>query len=328
MTKEEMLAKMDPELVPMYGMLPEYSIVPYETLCAVRQGHDDLFSGEEWSIRGREDIRLQVLRISNSDNSGELELRVYRPAALTGTLPCIFYLHGGGCVMYRAWHDDIACAAFSLQENCVIVNVDYRLAPDFPAPTGQLDALTAWNWLISEGISALDIDPEKIIIHGNSGGGNIAVGLVLRILDAGIKLPAAVVPLYPMLDDRSCTPSSSMVEDNTFWGTDLNAAAWKYYLHGQDPFDIRVPDGYTAPARRESFKGFPKTFTFVGGLELFRDEVMEMVRKMSRDGVDVEFHLYPGCCHAFEQFIPTAAVSRQALEAKHQFIQKVFNPKK
>lgn len=325
MTKEEMLAKMDPELAPMYEAMPEYSLSPYEMVCAIRTNADAMFSTEEWTVTDRDDIILNILQIPNGDDSGDLELRTYRPAALTGTLPCILYFHGGGCVLGRAFHDDKACTELALKENCVVVNVDYRWAPDFPAPAGQLDALSAWNWLISDGIAALDADPDRLIVHGNSGGGNIAVGLILRLIDAGIKLPKAVIPLYPMIDDRCCNPSSMLVEDSTIWGYRQNQTAWNYYLRGLKPDEIRIPDGYIAPARRESFKGFPKTFTFVGGLEVFRDEVMEMVRKMCRDGVDVDFQIYSGCYHGFEQYVPAAAVSRQALEAKHLFIQKVFS---
>ena len=152
----------------------------------------------------------------------------------------------------------------------------------------------------------------------------MVLGAALRLLDQGSRMPAALVPLYPMLDDRGNTRSLQDVVDDSLWGRDQNARAWEYYLHGLESGPCPEADAYAAPARREHFDSLPPVFTYVGALDLFRDETLELVQKLAADGVPTTFTLYPGCFHAFDLYVPDAQVSRRAREALHTYLQSVF----
>lgn len=95
------------------------------------------------------------------------------------------------------------------------------------------------------------------------------------------------------------------------WNHDLNETGWSMYLNGANGTnDVPI---YAAPARAKDLTGLPYTYTCVGQLDPFRDETLDYVTRLSRAGVDVEFHLYPGCHHGFESISPEADVSQRAV---------------
>ena len=95
------------------------------------------------------------------------------------------------------------------------------------------------------------------------------------------------------------------------WNHSLNQKGWEMYLNGENGSDNVPP--YAAAARADDLSGLPFTYTCVGQLDPFRDETLQYVTKLCQAGVDVEFHLYPGCYHGFESIVPTAAVSQRAV---------------
>ena len=319
--RAEMLRQMDPELREVYASLTPYRVESYDGLCAIRAAELMAARAER---PARDGVRLEEKTIPGFGEGETVSVRVCRPETGPERLPVLVYFHGGGCIIGSAEQDDAACIDLARRERCVVVNVDYRLAPEFPAPAGQLDGCAAWRWLCAGGADELGVDLERSIFFGGSAGGNMVLGAALRLLDQGSRMPAALVSLYPMLDDRGNTRSLQDVVDDSLWGRDQNARAWEYYLHGLESGPCPEADAYAAPARREHFDGLPPVFTYVGALDLFRDETLELVRKLAADGVPTTFTLYPGCFHAFDLYVPDAQVSRRAREALHTYLQSVF----
>ncbi len=325
MDKAEMLAQMDPQLRPCYEAMQPYSM-EYGTLCGIRAYTLAQLRQSPSPFEGREDIRLYIRTVPGPAGAPEVPIRIYEPTARTEWMPIILYFHGGGGVLSSARQDDPFCLELALRERCVVVSVDYRLAPEHPAPAGQLDCLAAWRWLCSQGAGELKLDLNCSVFYGGSGGGNMALGAALRLLDGGEGLPSLLMPLYPMIDPRGETPSSREITDESLWGRRQNLQAWAYYLHGLDGERTGKADTYTAPIFREEFGGLPPVFTFVGQLDQFRDETLALAAQLSRCGVPVEFTLYPGCFHGFEVSVPDAAVSRCARRRIHERLQMTFYP--
>ena len=324
MDKETMLARMDPQLRACYKAMQPYSL-EYGTLCAIRAFSLTQLRQSASPFVGREDIRLHVQTIMGGPGNPALELRIYEPIPRQGPMPVILYCHGGGGIMSSAEQDDSFCLDLALQESCVVVSVDYRLAPEHPAPSGQLDCYAAWEWLCTEGAKQFNLDLTRSAFYGGSGGGNMVIGVALRLLDEKGRLPTILLPLYPMIDNRGISLSSREITDNSLWGREQNLMAWNYYLFGQTGAHGRNVDSYVVPIHRDSFYGLPPVFTFVGELDQFRDETLAFVYKLSRSHVPVEFTLYPGCYHGFEVWVPNADVSKRARRAIHEFIQKAFS---
>jgi acetyl esterase/lipase len=257
--------------------------------------------------------------------AGEILVKIYEPAERTGAkLPAMLWIHGGGYVMGHPDMDDALCERFVQAANCVVVSVDYRLAPEFPYPAAIDDCYASLTWMTDEADS-LGIDLNRIAIAGASGGGGLTAALAIMARDKGGPALIFQMPLYPMLDDRNITASSyEITADNATWNRTNNLAAWNMYL-GERTEDSEV-SSHAVPARVENLAGLPPTYTCIGQLDLFRDETIEYVKRLAEAGVDVEFHLYPGCFHSFEVIVPQAEVSQRASQSYVDAIARALNP--
>lgn len=195
--------------------------------------------------------------------------------------------------------------------DCVVVSVEYRLAPDVPFPGPLEDCYAALTWLYTHA-GALGVNPQRIAIGGGSAGGGLAASLGLLARDRGEVPVCFEVLMYPMLDDRNTRSAQEVGSDHPVWDRAGNRFGWQCYL-GREPGGEDVPD-HAAPARAENVSGLPPTFIGVGELDLFLDENIEYARRLLRAGVPTELHVYPGAYHGFDVFVPAAGVSRRARE--------------
>ncbi|NEU26712.1 alpha/beta hydrolase [Paenibacillus polymyxa] len=257
--------------------------------------------------------------------AGEILVKIYEPAQRTDVkLPAMLWIHGGGYVMGHPDMDDALCERFVQAANCVVVSVDYRLAPEHPYPAAIDDCYAALTWMTDEA-ELLGIDLDRVAIAGASGGGGLTAALALMARDKGGPALIFQMPLYPMIDDRNVTASShEITADNAPWSRKNNLTAWNMYL-GNRIEDSEVSP-YAVPSRAESLAGLPPTYTCVGQLDLFRDETIEYVARLAQAGVDVEFHLYPGTFHNFEGMVPQAEVSQRASQSYVDAIARALNP--
>ncbi|WP_338552420.1 alpha/beta hydrolase [Paenibacillus sp. KS-LC4] len=258
-----------------------------------------------------------------SGPASNLLLKIYEPVNRTGTaLPALLWIHGGGYVLGHPDSDDALCERFVLDTQCVVVSVDYRLAPEHPYPAAIDDCYAALKWMASA--SELNIDITRLAVAGASAGGGLTAALSLMARDQGGPAISFQMPLYPMIDDRNVTASSHEISTNrAVWNRDNNRAAWSMYL-GEHASGTISP--YAAPSRAESYAGLPPTYTCVGQLDPFRDETIEYVARLAQAGVEVEFQMYPGCFHAFELAAPQAEVSKRASKAYVDALNRALNP--
>ncbi|WP_285398505.1 alpha/beta hydrolase [Lysinibacillus sp. fls2-241-R2A-57] len=256
-----------------------------------------------------DNISVENKVIQGPDDNDSLRLRIYKQKEKKGDLPALLWIHGGGYVIGAPEGDDLLCQRFVNEANCIVVSVDYRLAPEHPYPAPLEDCYAALKWIADHAID-LGIDSARIGIAGASAGGGLTAALALLARDRNYPKLSFQMPLYPMIDDRNNTPSSLEITGHMIWNHDLNQKGWEMYLNGENGSDN--VSQYAAAARAEDLSGLPFTYTCVGQLDPFRDETLQYVTRLCQAGVDVEFHLYPGCYHAFESIVPTAAISQRA----------------
>ena len=131
--------------------------------------------------------------------AGRLRIRLYRPAgSVARLLPTILYFHGGGWTIGSLEAYDLPCRFFSARTGCAVVAIDYRLAPEHKFPAAIDDAVAAYRWLAAEAIG-LGIDPARIVVAGNSAGGNIAA-VAARLLREEARPPCLQWLIYPVTD--------------------------------------------------------------------------------------------------------------------------------
>jgi acetyl esterase len=307
--------RVNPELLGGLELFKDFIIQP-ENLQAIRQGAEQM----NVPVTVGEDFSLEDDYIEGPDGNS-LRLRIYRPKSSNETLPVLLWIHGGGYILGSVDGDDQLCLGFVKTANCVVVSVDYRLAPEHPYPAPIEDCYAALKW-IADNAEHLNIDPNRIGVAGASAGGGLTAALTLLARDRQYPSLCFQMPLYPMINDRNNTPSSNEVKEGYVWNQQANEVGWKMYLgelHGTD----QVP-AYAAPARAEDYSNLPYTYTCVGQLDPFRDETITYVAKLAQAGVDVEFHLYPGAYHGFEGINPDAKISQQALNEYMQAVKSGF----
>ncbi|MDC0188191.1 alpha/beta hydrolase [bacterium] len=242
--------------------------------------------------------------ISAPDALLELVVRIYKPTQVSGSLPGIFFIHGGGMIMGSIETENHKAAMLCKTIQSIVVSVEYRLAPENPHPAQVQDCYEALVWM-SKNAAELGFDTDRLAIVGGSAGGGLAIATALMARDQ--KFPKLIFQManYPMIDDRNETPSSKEITDVGIWDRKANIEAWDWYLGGKNA------DEYAAPARALDLSGLPPTFIDVGELDLFRDEDIEFAKRLLQAGVSTELHVYPGAYHASESFAPEAELSKQ-----------------
>ncbi len=294
----------DPQLLTLLDTIPYVELNP-ETLALMR-GAPMVFPVSP------EDVARTTMATHAApglDGAPDVPVIVYRPADAEGELPCILHIHGGGYVLGSAGAGEASHRPLAANLGCCTVTVDYRLAPETPHPGPVEDCYAALAWVMSHA-AELKIDPARVGVMGESAGGGLAAGLALLARDRGEHRLAFQHLIYPMIDDRTCADADPHPYVGEFvWTPQRNHFGWKSLLGAEPGGDGISP--YAAAARAEDLAGLPPTYIATGALDLFLEEDLEYARRLTRAGVAVELHVYPGAYHGF-QWDRKADVTRQA----------------
>jgi triacylglycerol lipase len=297
----------DPELRSALDAIPALDLSA-AGLPATRKTIAEMFAATP--VVSDSSVSIETLNISKSAEVFPVRILAFRPTHRPHALPAFLHIHGGGYVAGTPEIMALENRDLSADLQCAIFSVDYRLAPEARYPASLEDCYAALCW-IRDNSSELGVDQARIGVKGESAGGGLAAGLALLTRDRGGPALAFQHLIYPMLDDRTCVRRDFHPFTGEFqWTSADNAIGWSSLL-GRQPGDANVPP-YAAAARADQLAGLPPTFINVGSLDLFLEEDMEYARRLTRAGVPVELHVYPGAFHGFDRVDTTARVSRAA----------------
>jgi len=211
--------------------------------------------------------------------------------------PVILYIHGGGFVMGTARMSLRGAQEVAAALNCVVVSVDYRLAPETRYVGSLADNYAALKW-VHQYAAELGADAARIAVMGESAGGGHAAMLTVAARDRG-EVPIAFQALvYPMLDDRTGSTPVPPYIGTLIWTPAHNRYGWSALL-GVPAGSRRVPKG-AVPARVTDLRGLPPTFIGVGSIDLFADEDISYARRLVASGVSTQLEVVPGAFHGFD----------------------------
>jgi acetyl esterase/lipase len=270
----------------------------------------------------REDVTHEDVDIPGPAGSPNVRLRIYRPSAAEGILPCLYWIHGGGMAAGSVDADDWTCEGYAHELGCAVVSVEYRLAPEDPYPAPVEDCYAGLRWVAGHG-ARYGIDRRRVGVGGGSAGGGLAAAVVLLARDRGGPEIIFQLLVRPMLDDRNITPSSREFSgDHPVWNREVNIEAWTAYL-GQ-PIGAADVSPYAAPARATDLASLPPAMIQVGQLEVFRDEAILYAMRLMEAGVSTELHVYPGAFHGWDAFAPDATVSRRSVADRMEALRRAL----
>ncbi len=225
---------------------------------------------------------------------GPLKLRVYTPAG-EGPFPLMVFFHGSGFVLCSLDTHDGMCRNLAAGIGCVVVSVDYRLAPEHKFPAGPDDCLTATRWA-AEHAAELSADPSRIMVAGDSAGGNMAAVTALRVRDEGGPALCGQMLLYPVTDYYT-SGSPSYVENANGYGLTFDTMKWFWDHYLSDPSEAEHP--HASPMRTEDLSGLPPAFALSAEFDPLRDEAEAYGERLRAAGVPAEITRRPGMNHGF-----------------------------
>lgn len=247
--------------------------------------------------------------------SSGMPVIVYRKNRSDKARPAVVFIHGGAFTGGSMKQVDYFCRLLAELHDAVVINVEYRLAPENPYPAGFEDCWAALNWA-HDNAAELEIDPSAIVISGDSAGGNMAAACCQRDRDEGRHLIAAQILLYPaVLVGKAET-------DDFHWSIDLYefendrdmAEQFARALEFSDQFlpfvymgrPAPITDPYASPLFGDA-GGLPPALIMTSEYDYLRPQAEAYVRKMQRAGVDVRYIMYKGCVHATISLLGTVS---------------------
>ena len=243
--------------------------------------------------------------------AGDLPVRIYRPDAHAGALPAFVYYHGGGHVIGNLDTHDAVARNLCNGAGCVVVSVDYRLAPEHKFPAAAEDAFAAVRWCAAHG-PEVGVDPGRIAVGGDSAGGNLAAVASLMARDAGGPAIRLQVLVYPVTD-YACDTTSYRTYAEGYGMLEARSMRWfrGHYLRGEaDRLDWRA-----APLRAADLSGLPPALVLTAQCDVLLDEGEAYAERLRAAGCEVEYHECRGMIHGFFAMAPAidGAVRAQTL---------------
>ncbi|MFJ3514995.1 alpha/beta hydrolase [Streptomyces sp. NPDC090131] len=251
--------------------------------------------------------------------AGGVPVRIYDPAPAPAPgpegRPLVVFLHGGGWVMCGLDTHDATCRSLAVAAGAVVVSADYRLAPEHPWPAAPDDALTVLLWARNRA-RALGCDPGRVVLAGDSSGGNLAAVTALR----APGLVAGQLLFYPPLDASMESASVERYAEGYFHTAAHMAWYWDQY--GGDP-----EHPYVSPLRAPDLAGRPPALVVLADCDVLRDEGLAYARRLAAAGVDCTVQIHPGVFHGFLGLpLPAGAAALRAAGAWVAGVQGVIPP--
>jgi acetyl esterase len=228
--------------------------------------------------------------------AGPIPLRVYTPHGLRAQdalAPGLVFFHGGGWVIGDLESHDIVCRTLAIAAARVVVAVDYRLAPEHKFPAAIDDAIAATEWIAANAMQ-LGIDANRIVVGGDSAGGNLAAVVAIHARDHGPRLAGQML-IYPVTDLAMSHPSHSEPETSVL--LTHNVMRWFRDHYARDEADYA--DWRGSPLRADDLSGLPPAIVVTAGADPLRDEGDAYAKKLEAAGVAVTHRQWPGQFHGF-----------------------------
>jgi acetyl esterase/lipase len=304
---EDFMDRVHPELKEALTLMLQMPRIDLHDIGALRENPMRM-PVPEINLPGIETVTTETRLVPGPDGAPDVAVEVYTPPSRETKLPGLLWIHGGGYILGSAELDAPNAKRIALVDACVVVSVEYRLAPEDPFPAAIEDCYAALKWMAANA-GTLGIDANRLAIGGASAGGGLAAGLALYTRDKREIDLAFQMLIYPMLDDCNIQPAGETLPDAPLWTRENNKIGWSSYLAGE-------PGGegvscYASACRATEVAGLPPAYIAVGEMDLFFHESVRYAQRLADAGILTELHVYPGAFHAFDNIAPEASVAKR-----------------
>ena len=224
---------------------------------------------------------------------GDIPLRAYTPEG-GPPLPALIYFHGGGWVVGTTDTYHVSSRALANATGCKVIFPTYRMAPEYKYPAAVEDCYATLKW-VAENAAAIGVDAQRIVVAGDSAGGNLAAAVALMARDRGGPAPAFQLLLYPATDADGDTPSAREFAEGYLLLKDDMPWFWNHYLPNKKAAD----EAYASPLRAKDFSGLPPALVVTAECDVLRDEGEDYAARLKKAGVPVTQRRVDGTIHGF-----------------------------
>ena len=241
-----------------------------------------------------ENVELEKIKVPVRDGAKRTML-IYASKDCEENTPSVFFIHGGGFAFQSAPHHFGLARRLAVELKCKVFLVDYRLAPKYKFPYAPNDCFDMYQWVLNHA-EELHINPAKIVICGDSAGGNLATVTSMMARDAGVQMPCAQVLLYPVTDMRMITESVKKYTDTPM----CNSEDMKKYKAMYENLSAAENKAYYSPMEAEDFSNMPPAYVEVAEYDCLHDEGVNYAEELKKAGVEVEVHEVKKAMHGYD----------------------------
>jgi acetyl esterase len=307
-----MPVNLDPDAAAVYKAFQEAGRPPYETVSPAE--------ARELYLKGRfvsnpEPPELASVKpLAIPSPTGSIPARIYMPKKTRQSgvgAPCLVFYHGGGWVIGDLDSHDVVCRKLADEGELIVISVDYRRAPEHKFPAAVDDAIEAAKW-IAANAKQLGIDAARLMVGGDSAGGNLAAVVAIAARDGNGPAIAGQLLIYPATDFTMTHPSHGEPETSILLTHSVIKWFRDHYLNGA----ADVHDWRASPARAKTLVGLPPAYVLTAGADPLRDEGDEYAGRLKEAGVPVTYRTFPGQFHGFftmGKLLPQANVAAREI---------------
>ncbi|KAL6852153.1 alpha/beta-hydrolase [Trichoderma novae-zelandiae] len=292
-------------------------------LAAVRVAGDQVAEAEKNAILS--DPTLEVEEVFIPGPRGDIRLSVIRPkddvSKNIKKRPAIYNIHPGALVMGNEYTAISSVITWMKDIGGIVASVNYRLAPEHPGLAPFEDSWEGLAWFARHA-DRFGFDPDRLLLAGFSAGGGIAAAVAIKARDEGFPKLCAQILICPMLDDRATAVSHQQYFHHGSYTGESDEFSFGMVLgHRRGTDDVSV---FEAPARATDLSRLPPAYIEVGSAEPFRDSVVAYASKLWEHGVQAELMVFAGGLHGFDFYAPEAMVSKDAVQARLNWIRRLM----
>jgi acetyl esterase len=311
LTRPQGLSRIDPALRDTAGRL-DIADFRLETLPAERD-RANRTAAERAAAVNTAGVAIESRSMTGPDGQ-RLDLRLYR--GVESAAPLVLYAHGGGFVTGNLDTDHAHCVELARAADCLVVSVDYRLAPENPCPAALDDLAAAFGYAV-ENCTGLGADASRVAVMGRDAGAALVAGLAQRVFDT--EGPRILVQILhqPMLDSDA-TPSRREFQRTPGLNGPAVSRAWGHYL------GHNAASAHHVPAHRANLEGLPPTFISCAEIDPCRDEAIDYANRLLHAFVHTELHVFAATFHGFDSAVPDWVVSQENSTLHAQVLRRAF----
>jgi acetyl esterase/lipase len=310
--RPQALSRIDPALRDVASGL---DIVEFrvESLPAERERADRL-AAERAAAVDTDSVAIDD-RVITGPGDRQLGLRLYR-SLTESAVPLVLYAHGGGFVTGSLDTDHAHCVELARAAGCLVVSVDYRLAPEYPCPAALDDVEAAFRYAI-ENSAGLGADGSRIVVMGRDAGAALVAALAQRVFDDEGP-PILVQILHQPMLDSDATPSRREFQRTPGLNGPAVSRAWAHYLGHS------VATAQHVPAHRANLEGLPPAFISCAEIDPCRDDAIDYANRLLHAYVHTELHVIAATFHGFDSAVPEWVVSQECDALHAQVLRRIF----